>query len=75
MMNAPMLHIPTPRQSREQRERAILDAAKPCPFCGSADLLVGSWILEDEDVDALECNCCAAGAPVIAWQQRTGNAA
>ena len=42
----------------------------PCPHCGSADLSSSFWSLDDEEVDAVECNNCYAGAPERAWNQR-----
>jgi len=33
----------------------------PCPFCGSTDLLGGSWYIDDDEVAAIECNNCKAG--------------
>jgi len=43
---------------------------RPCPFCGSTDLLDGDWYLDDEEVDAIECSQCAAGAPAPVWNRR-----
>lgn len=54
----------------KQRERAILDAAKPCPFCGSTKLTVGWWCVEDDDVESIECDDCYGGAPFASWQNR-----
>lgn len=42
----------------------------PCPHCGSTDLSSGFWSLDDEEVDAVECNNCYAGAPERVWNQR-----
>ena len=42
----------------------------PCPFCGSTNLLTGSWYLDDEEVDSIECVDCAAGAPASSWTRR-----
>jgi len=42
-----------------------------CPFCGSTDLVGGSWYIDDEEVDAIECEECKAGAPARVWNQRT----
>jgi hypothetical protein len=42
----------------------------PCPFCGSTDLIDGSWYIDDEEVDAVECNACKAGAPTRVWNER-----
>jgi len=44
---------------------------KCCPFCGSYDLVAGSWYIEDEEVEAWECNSCTAGAPKRVWNQRS----
>lgn len=42
-----------------------------CPFCGSTELLGGSWYLDDEgEVDAVECSKCFAGAPAKTWNNR-----
>lgn len=43
---------------------------KCCPFCGSYDLVAGYWTVDDEEVDAWECNNCKAGAPQRVWNQR-----
>jgi len=48
----------------------MTDDYKPCPHCGSTDLLDGSWYLDDEEVDAIECNACKAGAPASVWNER-----
>lgn len=55
---------------RAQHDQAIRDAAMPCPLCGSNNLSLGFWCLDDEDVEALECNQCHAGAPIETWQRR-----
>ena len=44
-----------------------------CPFCGSYHLREVGWQLPDEnglpeEVDALECQQCYAGAPLSAWE-------
>lgn len=44
--------------------------APPCLYCDSTDLVDGSWYLDDEEVDAIECNSCKAGAPASVWNQR-----
>jgi ribosomal protein L37AE/L43A len=44
----------------------------PCPFCGSDELLSGSWYIDDGEVDAWECSKCFAGAPKSAWNTRHG---
>ena len=41
-----------------------------CPFCGSDNLLDGFWCLDDEEVDAVECGSCYAGAPIKSWNNR-----
>jgi len=43
---------------------------KCCPFCGSYDLVSGSWYIDDEEVDSWECEKCKAGAPQRVWNQR-----
>lgn len=48
---------------------------KPCPFCGSTNLLDGSWYIDDEEVDAVECARCAAGAPASVWNRRAATEA
>ena len=57
-----------------QQETIVSDVrqALPCPFCGSTDLVDGSWYIDDEEVDAIECNQCKAGAPAAVWNQRLG---
>ncbi len=44
----------------------------PCPFCGCQELLLGDWYIDDEQVDALECTSCKAGAPIGVWNKRAG---
>jgi hypothetical protein len=44
----------------------------PCPFCGSTNLLDGSWYVDDEEVAAIECDDCKAGAPASVWNRRKG---
>lgn len=39
----------------------------PCPFCGGHLLDTNMWTLEDEEVDAVECKNCYAGAPLATW--------
>ena len=46
---------------------------KPCPHCGSTDLVDGSWYVDDEEVDAVECEQCKAGAPASVWNDRAEN--
>ncbi len=45
-------------------------STKPCPFCGSNNLLAGHWSLDGGEVDAWECQNCFAGAPVDSWNKR-----
>lgn len=45
--------------------------AHPCPFCGSADLVMASWYVDDDEVDAIECEQCKAGAPIDIWNSRS----
>jgi len=42
----------------------------PCPFCGGNQLDHNSWHLDDEEVDAIECRECKAGAPLASWNKR-----
>ncbi|MEO1082428.1 MAG: hypothetical protein AAFY29_22930 [Pseudomonadota bacterium] len=51
--------------------------ALPCPHCGSTDLVMGSWYLDDPDasdlegeVPAIECKGCGAGSPAHVWNKR-----
>lgn len=44
--------------------------ALTCPFCNSTDLLDGCWYIDDEEVDAIECAQCKAGAPAAVWNER-----
>lgn len=45
---------------------------KPCPFCGSANLLEGTWDLDSKgEVIAVECGDCYAGAPLSTWNNRS----
>ena len=48
----------------------IPENAPPCPFCESNNLTTGSWCIDDDEVDAIECDDCKAGAPVAAWMLR-----
>lgn len=41
----------------------------PCPFCHSTDLTRNEWYVDDEEVPAVECNNCKAGAPLDAWNR------
>jgi len=62
------------KEVMQQEATAILDAARPCPFCGSTTLLLGEWVVGDcEMVAAIECADCLAGAPFTAWQRRAGD--
>lgn len=45
-------------------------APLPCPFCGSDQLLVGSWHVDDGEFGGLACSKCYGGAPVTAWNTR-----
>lgn len=46
-------------------------AHKPCPFCGSPKFFSDIWVLDDgEEVAAVECNKCLAGAPAAVWDAR-----
>ncbi|TQV85228.1 hypothetical protein FKG94_03290 [Exilibacterium tricleocarpae] len=40
-----------------------------CPFCGGTNLLTNIWDVDDQEVDALECDTCKAGAPMAAWMR------
>lgn len=42
-----------------------------CPFCGCSELSGNYWDLDDvdEEVKALECTKCFAGAPLKAWEK------
>ena len=71
MNNEEFIQVPTPQQANDQRAMAILDAAKHCPFCGSTDLTVNDWILAEEEVYAIECKRCLAGAPAAVWSHRS----
>lgn len=67
------LHLPTPSEAAAQYKQAILDGARPCPFCGGTDLDVCEWELDEGETFAIECTHCYAGAPVLAWQRRTAD--
>lgn len=56
-----------------QRHDAIVRAAKPCPFCGSAELQVVEWWFgaPADDYEAIECTHCRGAAPVRYWNKRT----
>jgi hypothetical protein len=41
----------------------------PCPSCGSNRLDSNFWIIDHEEVDALECADCKAGAPLEVWNR------
>lgn len=63
------------KEVMDQEAKAIIDAAKPCPFCGSTTLLLSEWCTDAcEVVAAIECAECLAGAPFTAWQQRAADA-
>ena len=57
------------------QEQCQTEAGLPCPFCGSDQLLNGSWYIDDGEVDAWECSKCFAGAPKSAWNTRPAPAA
>jgi hypothetical protein len=54
----------------------------PCPFCGSTDLVTGSWCVDDDEahelvnpgdlgeVPSIECNRCLGSAPAENWNRR-----
>jgi len=46
------------------------DQPKCCPFCGSHDLSLGLWSLDEGEVDSIECNKCYAAAPKSVWNDR-----
>lgn len=46
------------------------DRDLPCPFCGSEDSIHGSWYIDDEEVETVECETCKAGAPASVWNER-----
>jgi hypothetical protein len=55
---------------------------KQCPFCGSTDLITGSWCIDDDEahelvkagdlgeVPIIECNRCLGSAPAEIWNNR-----
>lgn len=45
---------------------------RPCPFCGSTNLVDGHWYIDDEEHHAVECDDCKAGAPAAVWNRRAG---
>lgn len=57
------------------RAEEIDRTALPCPICGSTDLALGWWCVEDGEVEALECKKCLCGAPYTAWQRRRSQSA
>lgn len=58
------------RRAEITKPNVDLAALLPCPFCGGTNLLSGYWSLDDEEVDAVECGDCYAGAPITAWNKR-----
>jgi hypothetical protein len=52
---------------------ACTSSAAPCPFCGSTNLVDGSWYVDDEEVAAIECDDCKAGAPASVWDRRAND--
>jgi hypothetical protein len=50
----------------------------PCPICGSTDLVVGDWCIDEHpipgaaagEVPSIECQACLTGAPWLSWQLR-----
>ena len=54
---------------------------KQCPFCGSTDLITGSWCIDDDEahelvkagdlgeVPSIECNRCLGSAPAEIWNK------
>ena len=51
----------------------MTEESKPCPFCDCPDLIEGMWCIDDEEVEAWECNRCKAGAPKSVWDQRASD--
>jgi hypothetical protein len=48
---------------------------KPCPFCGGTDLRGAQWTdKEGNEVPAIECHDCLAGAIRSTWNKRSGGA-
>jgi len=48
---------------------------KPCPFCGSDDLIHRPANETHSDVGYVKCNNCLSSASVKAWSTRTNPAA
>ena len=72
-MDCATLHLPTPGAAIEPYHQALRDSARPCPFCGGTNLVVGDWILDDAgEVLSIECNTCYGAAPYHSWQRRQG---
>ena len=74
-MDRATLHLPTREQAIEQYHQALRDSARPCPFCGGTDLVVGSLFLDndaDAEVLSIECKNCYGAAPYHSWQRRQG---
>lgn len=44
---------------------------KPCPFCGSTNLTINQWSIDDGEIDAVECLDCYGSAPANTWNQRS----
>jgi hypothetical protein len=62
-------------------EEFMTDTNQPCPFCGSTDLVIGSWFIDDRahelvkpgefgEVLSIECNRCLGSAPAENWNRR-----
>ena len=60
----------------------MTEQRQPCPFCGSTDLITGSWCIDDDEahelvkpgdlgeIPSIECNRCLGSAPSEIWDRR-----
>jgi transcription elongation factor Elf1 len=61
-------------QRQERSRKAVLDKARPCPFCGNQRLTITDWWDDDGEYDAVSCLLCKAEAPASTWNMRAETA-